>query len=53
MNPTERKTRTKDECLRAAAHALVVAVIRIEQERLDAGLPPHYRNQTDDPSGLP
>jgi hypothetical protein len=28
--------RTKDECLRAAAHAVVVAVIRIEQDRLDA-----------------
>jgi hypothetical protein len=27
--------RTKEECLRAAAHALVVAVIRIEQDRLD------------------
>lgn len=27
--------RTKEECLRAAAHVILMAVIRIEQERLD------------------
>jgi len=27
--------RTKEECLRAAAHVVLMAAIRIEQERLD------------------
>lgn len=32
------RKRTKDECLRAAAHVVLMAVIRIEQERMDGEL---------------